>query len=184
MCQLVQTLLATEHRFKDCLDRLRLRSSVGHLGKGAIIYQGVELLGCPANIFLGENIRIYHRCVLMVGPHGRIELRDQSHLGVNCYLNATEGKIIIGKGVAIAPLTQIYSYSNSFEPANRVIECHMVRDVIIEDDVLIGSAVTILPGVTIHKGAIVGAGAVLIRDVPPYTIVGGVPARKIGERPR
>jgi acetyltransferase-like isoleucine patch superfamily enzyme len=50
---------------------------------------------------------------------------------------------------------------------------------VIEDDVWIGARVTVLKGVRIGRGAIVAAGALVSRDVPPYTIVGGVPARPI-----
>ena len=55
-------------------------------------------------------------------------------------------------------------------------------DVTIEDDVWIGCNVTILKGVTIGRGAIVGAGSVVTKKVAPYTIVGGVPAKKINNR--
>ena len=56
------------------------------------------------------------------------------------------------------------------------------QPVIIEDDVWIGARVTILPGCRICKGSVIAAGAVVTRDVPPYTIVGGVPARFIKNR--
>lgn len=53
---------------------------------------------------------------------------------------------------------------------------------ILEDDVWVGSNVVILPGVTIHKGSVIAAGAVVNKDVPPYAIVGGVPAKVIKYR--
>jgi maltose O-acetyltransferase len=56
--------------------------------------------------------------------------------------------------------------------------------VVIEDFAWLGSRAMVLPGVTVGKGAVVAAGAVVTRDVPPYAIVGGVPARVIGERER
>ncbi len=54
--------------------------------------------------------------------------------------------------------------------------------VTIEDDVWIGSRVIILPGIKIGKGSIIGAGAVVTKDVPEYSIVGGVPAKLIRSR--
>ena len=56
-------------------------------------------------------------------------------------------------------------------------------DIVLEDDVWLGVNAVVMDGVTIGQGAIVGAGAVVTHDVPPFTIVGGVPARIIGRRP-
>ncbi len=59
-------------------------------------------------------------------------------------------------------------------------KCHDVeKDVIIEEDVWIGARVTLLPGVVVGRGATVAAGSVVTKDVPPYSVVGGVPARFI-----
>jgi len=95
-----------------------------------------------------------------------------------------EPLVEIGDRVAISPNVTIIASSN---PNNsRLAEKNYVRmnlikkeKVIIEDDVWIGSNALILPGVHIGKGAIIGAGAVVTKDVLPYTIVAGVPARTI-----
>ena len=54
--------------------------------------------------------------------------------------------------------------------------------IVLEDDVWVGYRATILDGVTIHRGGVVAAGAVVCKDVPPYTVVGGVPAKPIKQR--
>ena len=56
--------------------------------------------------------------------------------------------------------------------------------VVIEDRVWLGSNVIVLPGVTIGKGAVCCAGCVVTKDVPPYTVVAGIPAKKVNERPQ
>lgn len=167
---------------KNWLDRLRLRSIVGEIGWKSKIHEGVKLIGCPENIKIGKKVNIYHQAVLTVFHNGKIEIGDGSHLGVCSYLNASEGRILIGKDVAIAPLSQIYSYSNSIKKGKKITESHKVQDVVIEDDVLVGSSATIFPGVVIGKGAVIGAGAVVNKNVESYTIVAGVPAKVINRR--
>jgi len=182
MKKLLFYILTWFRALKFKLERFYLRTSVGSIGEGSIIYEGVCIICRPDKFHMGNNSRVYHGSVMAIGESGQIKLGNNSHFGVNAYLNATAGRIIIGDHVGIAPLTQIYSYSNTFEAGKYLDECHLVADVVIEDNVLVGSAATILPGVTIHEGAIIAAGAVVIDDVPPYTIVGGVPAKKIGIR--
>lgn len=94
-------------------------------------------------------------------------------------------RIIIGDRVSIAPNVTIISES---EPNNspklaaiKYVKDKLVKDekVIIENDVWLGASVTILPGVRIGEGAIVGAGAVVTKNVEPYTVVAGIPAKVI-----
>jgi acetyltransferase-like isoleucine patch superfamily enzyme len=95
-----------------------------------------------------------------------------------------EPLVEIGDRVAISPNVTIIASSNpnnSRLAENEYVKMNLIKKekVIIEDDVWIGSNAVILPGVRIGKGAIVGAGAVVTKNVLPYTIVAGVPARNI-----
>ena len=81
----------------------------------------------------------------------------------------------------IAPHCFITDGTHKFDSKNILIkdQGNIYADVILENDVWIGTGVKILPGVTIGKGSVIAAGAVVTKDVPPYTLWGGVPAKKI-----
>jgi acetyltransferase-like isoleucine patch superfamily enzyme len=106
-------------------------------------------------------------------------------------LNVNRGVHIYGRGgisfgdyVLIGPNVIIFSSQHRYniEGVPILFQGHEKKRVSIGKDVWIGANAVILPGVTIGDGAIIGAGAVVTGDVEPYSIVGGVPARKIGER--
>lgn len=136
---------------------------------------GVEL-GHHAGIHLGCYIWFYgpgqvRRDGFRIGAYSRINR--------NCCLDA-RGPLRIGENVSISPEVAILTaFHRADDPDFRVEE----RPVVIEDHVWIGTRATILAGVTLGRGSVVSAGAVVTRDVPPLTIVGGVPARPIGTRP-
>lgn len=112
----------------------------------------------------------------------RVTLGSNSGIGSYCELR---GNITIGDNVLMASDVVIYTVSHSFIDKNRlIIEQGDMEEkpVIIHDDVWIARRVMIMPGVTIHRGAVIAAGAVVTKDVPPYALVGGVPARVIKYR--
>ena len=84
----------------------------------------------------------------------------------------------------MAPEVVILTLGHYYNDVNTPINCQgdFASKVIVENDVWIGIRSIILPGVRIGAGAIVGAGAVVTKDVPPWTIVGGVPAKIIKRR--
>ena len=107
---------------------------------------------------------------------------DRSGIGPNCFLH---GPTKIGKCVMMGQDCLIYTRNHDFSN----VDIPMIdqgfkekKEVIIEDDVWIGARVIILPGVKIGKGSIIGAGAVVTKDVEPYSVVAGVPAKLIRKR--
>lgn len=107
-----------------------------------------------------------------------IEIGEDSIIGEGVVLDGRD-KLIIGNHVDIASEVVIYNAQHNVRDPNFGA---INAPVVIGDYVFIGPRAIILPGVTIKKGAVVGAGAVVTKDVEEYSIVGGVPAKHIGER--
>lgn len=115
---------------------------------------------------------------------GFFEIGDHSYIGCNAVMGAGGGGIKIGNNVLIGQSVNIHSERHVFQDISVPIRMQGIsyEGVIIEDDVWVGSKATILDGVIIGTGAIIGAGAVVTHSVPPYGIVGGVPAKIIRVR--
>ena len=92
--------------------------------------------------------------------------------------------VTIGNDVRIAAHCMMVSANHRFADPDMPIRKQGLDfgPITIEDDVWIGSRVNILAGVTVGRGSVIGAGAVVTKDVPPMSVMVGVPARKIGER--
>ena len=91
------------------------------------------------------------------------------------------GLIKIGNNVRIAPFVQMIAANHNFADVNRPITAQGVtpEPITIEDDVWVAGRVIITAGVTVGTGSVLAAGAVVTKNVPPFAIVGGVPARVI-----
>jgi acetyltransferase-like isoleucine patch superfamily enzyme len=92
-----------------------------------------------------------------------------------------QGGVEIGDRVYTSPFTQIIAVNHVFDdPTMPFIEQGITAEgIVIEDDVWLGAGAVITDGVRVGKGAVVAAGAVVTKDVPPHTVVGGVPAKPI-----
>lgn len=108
-----------------------------------------------------------------------VKIGDNSMIGLNVLLdNVFPNFISIGNNVSLAGWNYVLCHSTPYAHFSHILESY-IAPVAIEDDVWIGIGAIVLPGVTIGKGSIVSAGAVVTKDVPSYTIVGGVPAKLI-----
>ena len=96
------------------------------------------------------------------------------------------GGLTIGSNVLVGPNTVLLSSQHHWSDPSLpiVLQGHRLAPTTIGDDVWIGANVVVTPGVTIGAGTVIGAGSVVTGDTVPYTIVAGVPARHIGDRPR
>lgn len=105
-------------------------------------------------------------------------------IGDNAVLDARTG-LTIGKNVSLSSNVSIYTLQHDHrDPYYRCNEDSRKMSVKIDDRVWLGSNVIILPGVHIGEGAVCCAGCVVTKDVPPYAVVAGIPAKKVSERPR
>ena len=109
---------------------------------------------------------------------GKMSVGQNTVINFGCYLDNRRG-IYIGNNVGIAHNTKIYTLGHDLDDSQFKTKGAPVS---IEDNVFIFSNALIMPGITIGEGAIVLAGSVVTKDVEPWTIVGGNPARKIRDR--
>jgi len=166
--------------------RLRFGNHI-RLGNGAYLDQGTYLHACPNGIEIGENTIVMHGAVLHVYnfrelPNSGIWIGKDSLVGEYSVIRG-QGGVHIGDRVYTSPFTQIIAVNHIFDdPARPFVEQGITAEgIVIEDDVWLGAGAVITDGVRVGKGAIIAAGAVVTKDVPPHTVVGGVPARPIKE---
>jgi acetyltransferase-like isoleucine patch superfamily enzyme len=138
------------------------------------------------------------------GPNSFIELGADTWLFYHCMLSTSGGWIKVGSNCTVNSFAVLYGHGG-LEIGNGVrISAHVIivpmnhiyknpeipiwmqgetrKGIKIEDDVWVGAGAKILDGVKIGKGSVIGAGAVVVRDIPPYSVAVGIPARVIKKR--
>jgi acetyltransferase-like isoleucine patch superfamily enzyme len=159
------------------------REDLAAVGDNVIIEHGALILK-PERVRIGSDVYIGHYAILRGYDTNDMVIGDHTWIGQFCYINSAGG-VEIGSRVGVGPYVKMMSSRHREEGRDVPIllsdlEFAPIR---VKDDCDIGIGAIILPGTTVGRGSIVGAGAVVTRDVEPYSIVAGVPARKIGERP-
>jgi galactoside O-acetyltransferase len=135
------------------------------------------------NITVGDNLNTVGFLYLYANDGGYLKIGNDCSFNSNVHLGAATGKIIIGNQVMVGSNVVIRSANHGMKRDTAMrFQPHVYGEIIIEDDVWIGANSVITPNTTIAKGTIVGAGAVVTKSTEPYSIVGGTPAVKIGER--
>jgi len=152
------------------------------IGKDVIFEKGVMVFH-PENIEIGNNVYIGHNTILKGYYDNMMTIGDYTWIGQYCFIHSA-GRIKIGKYVGIGPMVKILTSQHKGDNINTPVLYSglNMKEVILEDGCDIGIGSIILPGVTVGEGAIVGAGAIVTKNVEPYTIVAGVPARFLRHR--
>lgn len=166
--------------------RIRFANNV-RLGHGVYLDQNTYLHATPNGIELGDETIVMHGAVLHVYnfrdmPHSGITIGKNSLVGEYSVIRG-QGGVTIGDRVYTSPFTQIIAVNHVFDNPKRpfVDQGITAEGIVIEDDVWLGAGAVITDGVRVGKGAVVAAGAVVTKDVPPHTVVGGVPAQILKE---
>ena len=129
---------------------------------------------------LGKNV-VFHFRTEIRGIH-RLKIGEGTIIGDNALLDARYG-LTIGKNVNLSSNVTIYSGAHDHRDPYFRTTTDTTHPVTIGDRAWIGSNAIILTGVNIGEGAVVCAGCVVTKDVEPYAVVAGIPARKVNERP-
>lgn len=173
------------------------------IGKGSFVSPS-SVIPFPQAVRIGAYVILDDQCAIIT-QNARIQLGDRTILGAYARVHAVEGDICMGSDCTLQQFSMISGYSAGITIGNGVrIGAHTLiigsdhniegRDtpiwkkgstslgIKINDDVWIGSNVTILDGVELGQGCVIAAGAVVTKNVSPFAIVAGVPAKTIRER--
>lgn len=151
------------------------------IGNKCSLGKNITILGNGNSITLGDAVAIRNN-VLLAG-NGSLKIGDNTAINgdtiISCY-----DQIKIGSDVMIAPRCYILDIDHSYKHRDLPIskQGYDTAPIKIGDGVWLGTQVVITKGVTIGEGAIVAANSVVTKDIPPYTIYGGIPAKLIKHR--
>jgi len=153
--------LKIEAIFNTLIHRVKSQRIKSRIGKNSIVSPGFKI-NFPDNLEIGDYV----------------------YIGPNSFFSSF-GKILIKRGSIIGPNLIIHTANHNYENNIQAIPYDkglIIKDVTIEENVWIGDRVIIVPGVNIGEGAIIAAGSVVVKDIPPFSIAGGNPAKVIRDR--
>jgi acetyltransferase-like isoleucine patch superfamily enzyme len=149
-----------------------------HRGKHSVIHHSARMDTPPYRKFSLGDYSVIESYACINNAVGDVMIGDHTRIGLH---NTIIGPVIIGSHVNLAQGITITALNHNFENSKKRIDEQGVSTsaVVIEDDIWIGANAVVLPGVTIGHHSVVAAGAVVTKDVPPHSLVAGVPAKII-----
>jgi len=149
-----------------------------HRGKHSVIHRSARMDTPPYRLFSLGNYSVIESFACINNAVGDVIIGDHTRIGLH---NTIIGPVDIGNHVNLAQGITVTALNHNFSDTNKRIDEQGVstNPVTIEDDVWVGANAVILPGVTIGEHCVVAAGAVVTKDVPPHSLVAGVPAKVI-----
>ena len=149
-----------------------------HRGRHAIIHHSVRMDTPPYRKFWLGDYSVVESFACINNAVGDVIIGDHTRIGLH---NTIIGPVTIGSHVNLAQGITITALNHNFDDSEKRIDQQGIstKEVVLEDDIWVGANAVILPGVTIGKHAVVAAGAIVTKDVPPHSLVAGVPAKVI-----
>ena len=149
-----------------------------HRGKHSVIHRSARMDTPPYRIFSLGDYSVIESFACINNAVGDVMIGNHTRIGLH---NTIIGPVEIGSHVNLAQGITVTALNHNFDDTEKRIDEQGVstNPVTIEDDVWIGANAVILPGVTIGNHCVVAAGAVVTKDVPPHSLVAGVPAKVI-----
>jgi O-antigen/teichoic acid export membrane protein/acetyltransferase-like isoleucine patch superfamily enzyme len=168
------------HRFASALIRYVTSNIISHVPSYAIRHMWYRrvlgwYIGPRASVLMGQRITVGG----IRASGRRVSIDEGTVINHGCLIYTTGG-LVIGRNVSVS--TGVWLITGTHDMSDPDFKDEY-KPIVIDDYAWIGARATILAGVTIGKGAVIMAGAMVTRDVPPFAVVGGVPAKVVGERP-
>lgn len=163
--QLKSKLIGYKRVFKWITRQATTRNRFGFFGQHAV-YEIPGNIECPEDVYIHDYARLRNNCKILNAPGSKVIIKKYAVVASGCTF-ITDGHVNT-VGIPQFFLGQSHIHDKS-------------GDITVQEDAWIGANCTIMPNVTIGRGALVGTGALVTKDVPPYALVVGVPAKIVGK---
>lgn len=163
---LKKKLRGYKHMVMWFIKQATMINRLGYIAPNSI-YESPCNIDSPKDVFLYENVRLRSHCNIFNAPGSKVLINKYSVIACGCTFITDGHRSTVGIPQFLLGTSHINDKS---------------ADIIVAEDVWIGANTTLMPGVHIGRGAVIGAGSIVTKDVPPYAVVVGIPAKIIAKK--